>query len=300
LNITSGSITIGRDELMTDAMKILVTGANGQLGQELIRLPERPDIEMTGFGRNELNVTDPEQCRNMIRACKPDAVIHCAAYTKVDQAESEPDVAFRVNAEGARNAALAAEQIGAKFVYISTDYVFDGKADRPYLEHDPPNPLSVYGKTKLAGEEFVKSISSRHFIVRTSWMYGKHGANFVKTMLKLAEERDRLKVVHDQIGSPTYTLDLAQFLLELVKTDYYGIYHASNSGICSWYEFAKAIFEERGLNVRVEPCTTEEFLRPAPRPAWSVLDHGAIRVHGFEPLRPWREALRNYLNEAHT
>jgi len=193
---------------------------------------------------------------------------------------------------------LAAEEIGAKFVYISTDYVFDGRADKPYREYDRTDPQTVYGRSKLAGEQLVQSLSSRYFIVRTSWVYGKHGANFVKTMLKLAEERDRLKVVHDQIGSPTYTLDLARFLLELVKTDYYGIYHASNSGICSWYEFAKAIFEERRLNVHVEPCTTEEFPRPAPRPAWSVLDHGAIRAHGFEPLRPWREALRHYLQNS--
>jgi dTDP-4-dehydrorhamnose reductase len=280
---------------MTAKLKILVTGAGGQLGQELVRLPAQPGLGIIGFGRDELDVTDPEQCRNVIRSCNPDAVIHCAAYTKVDQAESEPDEAYRVNAEGARNAALAAELVGAKFVYISTDYVFDGKAKVPYRESDRPNPQSVYGKSKLAGEQFTKSLSSRYFIVRTSWVYGMYGSNFVKTMLKLAGERDSLKVVDDQIGSPTYTLDLAQFLLELVTTDHYGVFHASNTGVCSWYEFAKAIFEERGLNVRVEPCTTEEFPRPAPRPAYSVLDHGAIRAHGFRPLRSWREALGNFL-----
>jgi len=284
---------------MTDTMKILVTGANGQLGRELVLLPAPRDTEIVGFTREELDITDLGQCRSVIQSHKPDAIIHCAAYTKVDQAESEPDEAYRVNTYGTRNAALAAEEVGAKFVYISTDYVFDGRADKPYREYDRTDPQTVYGRSKLAGEQLVQSLSSRYFIVRTSWVYGKHGANFVKTMLKLAEERDRLKVVHDQIGSPTYTLDLARFLLELVKSDYYGIYHASNSGVCSWYEFAKAIFEERRLNVHVEPCTTEEFPRPAPRPAWSVLDHGAIRAHGFEPLRPWREALRDYLNETH-
>jgi dTDP-4-dehydrorhamnose reductase len=276
-------------------MKILVTGANGQLGQELVRLPARPDIEIAGFGRGELDVTDPEQCRNVIGSYKPEVVIHCAAYTKVDQAESEPDEAYRVNADGTRNAALAAEQIGAKFVYISTDYVFDGKANAPYRENDRTDPQSVYGKSKLAGEQWVQSLSSRYFIVRTSWVYGKYGSNFVKTMLRLAEERDRLKVVSDQVGSPTYTLDLAQFLLELVQTDHHGIFHASNTGACSWYEFAKAIFEERGMTVQVEPCTTAEFPRPAPRPAYSVLDHGAIRAHGLKPLRPWRAALRSFL-----
>jgi dTDP-4-dehydrorhamnose reductase len=282
---------------MTDTMKILVTGANGQLGRELVLLPAPRDTEIVGFTREELDITDLGQCRSVIQSHKPDAIIHCAAYTKVDQAESEPDEAYRVNTYGTRNAALAAEEVGAKFVYISTDYVFDGRADKPYREYDRTDPQTVYGRSKLAGEQLVQSLSSRYFIVRTSWVYGKHGANFVKTMLKLAEERDRLKVVHDQIGSPTYTLDLARFLLELVKSDYYGIYHASNSGVCSWYEFAKAIFEERRLNVHVEPCTTEEFPRPAPRPAWSVLDHGAIRAHGFEPLRPWREALRSFLQQ---
>jgi len=280
-----------------NVLKILVTGANGQLGQELVHLPARPDIEIAGFGRGELDVTEPEQCRNVIGSYKPEVVIHCAAYTKVDQAESEPDEAYRVNADGTRNAALAAEQIGAKFVYISTDYVFDGKANAPYRENDRPDPQSVYGKSKLAGEQLVQSLSSRYFIVRTSWVYGKYGSNFVKTMLRLAEERDRLKVVNDQVGSPTYTLDLAQFLLELVKTDHYGIFHVSNTGACSWYEFAKAIFEERGLHVQVEPCATAEFPRPAPRPAYSVLDHGAIRAHGLKPLRPWREALRSFLQQ---
>lgn len=281
---------------MAGAMKILVTGANGQLGRELMELQAPRDMEIIGFGREKLDITDLAQCRNVIQTYKPDAVIHCAAYTKVDQAESEPDEAYRVNAYGTRNAALAAVEIGAKFVYVSTDYVFDGQSDRPYREYDRTDPQTVYGRSKLAGEQLVQSLSSWYFIVRTSWVFGKYGSNFVNTMLKLAEERDKLKVVHDQVGSPTYTLDLAQFLLELVRTDYYGIYHASNSGICSWYEFAKAIFEERGLNVQVEPCTTAEFPRPAPRPAFSVLDHGAIRAHGFQPLRPWRDALREYLN----
>jgi dTDP-4-dehydrorhamnose reductase len=291
----SGSTATGSDEEGECGMKILVTGANGQLGQELVRFPAPPDLEIVGFGRAELDVTDFGQCRAVLHAIRPDAVIHCAAYTKVDQAESEPDEAYRVNAEGSRNAVLAAEQIGAKFVYISTDYVFDGKTDRPYRVDDPPNPLSAYGRSKLAGERFVRTLSSRHFIVRTSWVFGPYGSNFVKTMLKLAEERDVIRVVDDQVGSPTCTRDLARFLLELVKTDHFGVWHATNSGFCSWYGFARAIFEEKGLNVKVEPCATAEFPRPAPRPAYSVLDHGAIRELGFEPFRPWREALRDYL-----
>lgn len=278
-----------------DTMKVLVTGANGQLGQEFIRLPKLPGIEIVGYGRDGLDVTDLAMCRQVIGSVHPDVIIHCAADTAVDRAESEPDAAYRVNAYGARNVAVAAEEIGAKVCCVSTDYVFDGRGSKPYNEYDATNPQSVYGKSKLAGELLTQSLSSRYFIVRASWLYGQYGHNFVKTMLKLAQERDHLKVVQDQIGSPTYALDLANFLLELVQTDYYGIYHASNTGICSWYEFAQAIFEESGLDVNVEPCATTDFPRPAPRPAYSVMDHAAIRIHGLQPFRPWREALRHYL-----
>jgi len=276
-------------------MRLLVTGANGQLGQEIVCLSGLVETDIIGFGRDRLDVANLDQCRNVIHDIKPDAVIHCAAYTKVDMAESEPDEAYRINAYGTRNVAVATEEIGAKLVYISTDYVFDGQANQPYREYDCPNPRSVYGKSKLAGEQLAQTLCRRYFIVRTSWVYGKYGLNFVKTMLKLAGEKDKLRVVHDQVGAPTYTFDLAHFILDLVRSDYYGIYHATNSGVCSWYEFAKAIFEESGIEVTVEPCTTEEFPRPAPRPAYSVLDHGGIRIHGFAPFRPWREALRDYL-----
>ncbi|MBW7460187.1 dTDP-4-dehydrorhamnose reductase, partial [Paenibacillus sepulcri] len=228
---------------------------------------------------------------------QPDAVIHCAAYTAVDKAESEPDEAFRVNAAGTRNLAIASREIGAKLCYISTDYVFDGTSVIPYNEIDNTNPRTVYGKSKLAGEQAVTSLHDRYFIVRTSWVYGKYGNNFVKTMLKLGSEKDLLKVVHDQIGSPTYTLDLAHFLLELVRTECYGIYHASNTGICSWFDFAAAIFEESGSAIKLEPCTTEDFPRPAPRPAYSVMDHSSIRVNGLTDLRPWREALIHFLKD---
>jgi dTDP-4-dehydrorhamnose reductase len=279
-------------------MKILITGAKGQLGQELVRLSlVFPNGEIVGFDRKKLDVTNLEECYTVIHSYKPNAIIHCAAYTKVDQAESEANLAFRINAEGTRNVALAAEQIGAKIIYISTDYVFDGKASSPYREDDLPNPLSVYGKSKLVGEQFVRSLCSYYFIVRTSWIFGRYGHNFVKTMLKLEKERDVIKVVDDQVGSPTYALDLARFLLKLVRTEHYGIWHASNTGSCSWYEFARAVFEEKRLNVRVEPCTSADFQRLAPRPAYSVLAHEAIRYYGLEPFRPWREALRDFLRD---
>lgn len=278
------------------AFTLLVTGANGQLGQELVRMGTEK-IRIVGYGRDRLDITNLDQCREVIADIRPDAIIHAAAYTAVDKAESEPDEAYRINALGTRNLAIAAREQAAKLCYISTDYVFDGTGTAPYNEYDNTNPQSVYGKSKRAGEILLQSLADRYFIVRTSWVYGKYGNNFVKTMLKLASERDSVTVVADQIGSPTYTYDLAQFLIELVQTEKYGVYHASNTGSCSWYEFAKAIFEESGISIRTEPCTTEQFPRPAPRPAYSVMDHSAIRQNGFKDLRPWREALRAFLKE---
>ncbi|CAM4470925.1 dTDP-4-dehydrorhamnose reductase [Paenibacillus tarimensis] len=279
-------------------MKLLVTGANGQLGQELVKLPAAEGIEIVGYDREALDITDLDACRRVLAEQRPDVVIHCAAYTAVDQAEADPDGAFRVNGAGTRNMAVAAEEIKAKLVYISTDYVFDGTGTSPYNEYDNTNPMTVYGKSKLAGERLAQTLCSRYFIVRTSWVYGKYGNNFVKTMLKLGPEKQQLKVVHDQVGSPTYTRDLAELLVELAATDYYGIYHASNSGVCSWYEFAKAIFEESKLDVAVEPCTTSEFPRPAPRPAYSVMDASSLRANGLQPLRDWRDALKDYLKDS--
>ncbi|WP_341281429.1 dTDP-4-dehydrorhamnose reductase [Paenibacillus sp. FSL H8-0537] len=278
--------------------RFLITGAGGQLGAELANLPVPKNFESIALNRSELDVVNLEQCRAVMAQYRPDAIIHCGAYTAVDQAESDPDEAFRVNGAGTRNLAVAAKETGAKLCYISTDYVFDGKGSIPYNEYDNTNPQTVYGKSKLAGEYAVQSLHDRFFIVRTSWVYGKYGNNFVKTMLKMGAERDCLKVVADQLGSPTYTYDLAHFLLELIQTDYYGIYHASNTGICSWHEFAQAIFEEAGnTKVQVDPCTTNEFPRPAPRPAYSVMDQGAIRSNGLQQLRPWRDALRHFVND---
>ncbi len=277
-------------------LKIVITGANGQLGRELTEW-QSTTADIIGFGRHELDITSLPACRNLFTLHRPDVVIHCAAYTAVDKAETERDEAFRVNAAGTRNVAVAAREAGAKLCYISTDYVFDGTGTAPYNEYDQTNPQTVYGMSKLAGEQAVQTLHDRFYIVRTSWVFGKYGNNFVKTMLKIAGEREQLKVVADQIGSPTYTYDLAAFLLELVHTDFYGIYHASNSGICSWFDFAKAIFEESGADITAEPCTTADFPRPAPRPAYSVMDHSAIRSNGLKLLRPWREALNHFLKQ---
>jgi dTDP-4-dehydrorhamnose reductase len=275
-------------------MKVIVTGANGQLGKDLVAIFSLQH-EVIGLGSKELDVRNLAQCLDTFRKLRPDVVIHAAAYTAVDQAETDEDAAYAINAFGSRNIALAAEGINAKLCYISTDYVFDGMASSPYKEYDNTNPLTVYGKTKRAGEQLVQSFSSRYYIVRTSWLYGKHGNNFVKTMIKLGKDKPLVRVVDDQFGSPTYTVDLCHFLEELISSELYGIYHASNTGSCSWYEFAKVIFAEMGYNTQVKPCTTEELPRPAPRPRYSLMDHVSIRANRFTELQPWREALHAFL-----
>ncbi|RED84020.1 dTDP-4-dehydrorhamnose reductase [Cohnella phaseoli] len=278
-------------------LNLLVTGAGGQLGQEFVHM-DHDGIEIIGKNRSELDITDYESCQALCAIIKPDFIVHAAAYTAVDQAESKPEAAWAVNVEGTRNMAKAAEAVGAKFCYISTDYVFDGSGKEPYPESHPTAPQSVYGASKLEGERNALELSSKCFVVRTSWVYGKYGRNFVQTMLQLAKSKKELMVVDDQIGSPTYTYDLANFIIELVQSEKYGIYHASNSGNCSWFEFAKAIFEDAGISSAViHPCSTEQFPRPAPRPAYSVLGQQALIKAGFTPLRPWREALRDYLSE---
>lgn len=284
-------------------MKALVTGAAGQLGTDVVTVLRNNGHDVLACNRNEMDITDLAQCQQVIGQYQPDVAIHCAAYTAVDAAENDIDGAYKVNAVGTRNITVAAESVGSKLIYISTDYVFDGTSVEPYQEYDNTNPQSIYGKSKRAGEALVQSLSSRYFIVRTSWVYGVHGNNFVKTMLRLGKENPSLKVVNDQKGSPTYTVDLASFLLELMITNKYGVYHASNSGACTWYEFTQAIFEEaRQLEINIiaqpEPCSTAEFPRPAHRPANSVMEHLSIRTNGFKDLRPWREGLKDFLLES--
>ncbi|NEW01038.1 dTDP-4-dehydrorhamnose reductase [Bacillus megaterium] len=277
------------------SQRVLITGANGQLGKELVELFNEKGFEVYGFGRDKMDITNQAQVQEMISTLKPNIVLHSAAHTQVDLAESEPDQAFLINAYGTRNVAVAAEAVGAKLLYVSTDYVFDGTNNEPYNEFSPTSPLGVYGKSKLAGEQFVRDLHSKFFIVRTSWVYGKHGANFVKTMLKLGKERKELSVVADQRGCPTYTLDLANFILELVNSEKYGVYHVSNSGSCSWYEFAKEIFKVSEMKVQVNPCTTADFPRPAARPANSVFEHMSIKLNNFSSIRHWKEALSTFL-----
>lgn len=275
-------------------MRILVTGANGQLGRELTKQLQGTDFLAVDLG--EMDITDQVGTLKVVMSYQPDAVIHGAAYTNVDQAETDRQAAYRVNGIGTQNVAAACLACGAKMAYVSTDYVFDGTLGRAYTEFDQPNPQSVYGKTKLAGEVLAKHILNRLFIVRTSWLYGD-GNNFVRTMLRLGAEKSELKVVNDQHGCPTSTVDLANAILQLIETEHYGIFHAANTGVTTWFDFAKKIFElSSNDRVRVLPQTTAELKRPAPRPAYSPLENLMLGLTIGNVMRPWEEALREYLN----
>lgn len=278
-------------------MKVVVTGADGQLGQDVIKELAKKNHQIFSANRNALDISNELAVKKYIEDKKPDVILHCAAYTNVDKAEEDRETAYNVNALGTKYLAQAAQAVGSKMVYVSTDYVFDGTANEPYEVNHPTKPLGVYGETKLAGEEFVSKHLAEHFIVRTAWVYGTNGNNFVKTMLRLGKELGEIGVVHDQVGSPTYTVDLAEFMVNLMETDKYGIYHATNGGQCSWYEFALEIFKQANLDVKVNPLTTEQFPRPAARPNYSVLSKQRIVDEGFEPLRKWQEGLTAYFNE---
>jgi dTDP-4-dehydrorhamnose reductase len=270
---------------------ILVVGANGMLGRDVMALI---GDAARGVDIDEIDITSLESTERILRTLKPEVVINCAAYTDVDGCETNTDTAMQVNGEGVAHLAMASREIGARLVQISTDYVFDGGKGSPYVEDDAPCPLGVYGESKQAGE-LNAAFNPDHLIIRTQWLYGLHGKNFVETMLRLAGEKDQLAVVDDQIGSPTWTVDLAHAILALVKSGRRGIYHAANTGFCSWNEFAKAIFEEAGLSVRVNGMSTDELNRPARRPLYSTLDCSKLeRDAGFRP-QPWRSALKMYL-----
>ena len=275
-------------------MRILVFGAGGQLGRELISL-RGTEHTIIGLDRAGCDITVADAAARALHAHQPDAVINCAAWTKVDAAESHRDDAFRVNAEGPRLLAEACNQDGVLLCHISTDYVFDGTATTPIPETAPTSALGVYGASKLAGEEAIRQVTPRHLIVRTSWLYGQDGPNFVLTMLRIGAERDELRVVSDQFGAPTWTGHLAPALLRLLEHDSPGTYHLTNSGETTWYDFAEAIMLRAGLACRVLPTTTAEYGAPAPRPAYSVLDNAAWRAVGEAPLPVWETGLHAYL-----
>jgi len=280
-------------------MKILITGALGQLGLSLkSKLNNADSTDVYALSRSELDITDEQKVYDVIQNFKPEAVIHTAAYTAVDLAEKNKDEAYRINVVGTRNVALAAKTVNAKICYISTDYVFSGKRNHPYTEFEHTNPVNIYGLSKHAGETIVQTLTDQYFIVRTSWLYSSTGKNFFNTMIRLAQSGKSLNVVNDQFGTPTYTEDLSVFLIELVKSNKYGIYHATNKGYCSWYDFARAIFEELDWKVNLSPCSTEEYHTSAPRPSYSVLDQTFLKVNGFQELRPWREGLKACLKSS--
>ena len=284
-------------------MKVSVTGANGQLGTDLCQALR--DFQVIPLTHKDIEITDMSSVKEVLGKYEPNIVINTAAYVRVDDCETEPDKAFKVNALGARNVAVVAQELGAKLVYISTDYVFGGEAEpriTPYTEFDTPIPLNIYGKSKLAGENFVRHLCQKHFIVRTSGLFGVAGAsgkggNFIETMLRLAKERDELSVVNDQVFSPTYTKDLATKIARLIGMEFYGIFHITNRGACSWYEFATEILKLAGLKTPIIPITSDKYPQKAKRPCLSALDNYQLRLLGMDDMRSWRGALKNYMIE---
>jgi dTDP-4-dehydrorhamnose reductase len=282
-------------------MKVAVTGADGQLGTDLCR--NLQPFEVIPLTHADIEITDMDSVKGVLGRYQPDIIINTAAYVRVDDCESNQDKAFLVNALGARNVAVVAQELGAKLVHISTDYVFGGESESrttPYTEFDAPVPPNTYGRSKLAGENLVRHLCQRHFMVRTSGLFGiagssGKGGNFVETMLRLAKERDELRVVRDQVFSPTYSADLARKIAQLIVTEYYGTFHITNKGVCSWYEFTVEILRLAGSKTRVTPITSDQYPQKARRPHYSVLDNYHLRLLGTDDMRSWPEALRDYM-----
>ena len=288
-------------------MKILITGAKGQLGREICECFKRgytelgsvdvlkKDNEIYPIDIDELDISKLSDVVSLFEREKFDAVINCAAFTNVNLCETERELAFKANAIGPRNLAIASEKIGAKLIHVSTDYVFRGDGSRPYVEWEPCEPQSAYGSSKYLGEEYIKDFSTKYFIVRTAWLYGYYGNNFVKTMMKIAREKGACRVVCDQRGNPTNAADLAHPLIKLLETEEYGIYHGTGEGECSWYEFTQEIVALAGIDATVSPCTTEEYPTPAKRPAYSSLDNMMFKATVGNEFRPWKEALKIFI-----
>jgi len=278
-------------------MRILVTGVKGQLGHDVMNELAKRGHEGIGVDIEEIDITDPIAVEQGIREANVEAVIHCAAYTAVDAAEDNIEVCRRVNAQGTENIAKVCRSLDLKMMYISTDYVFDGEGERPWEPDDPRHPLNVYGQTKCEGEMAVEKYLEKYFIIRIAWVFGINGKNFIKTMLKLGETHDSLTVVNDQIGSPTYTFDLARLMVDMIETDRYGRYHATNEGLCTWYEFACEIFRQAGMNVKAAPVTSDQYPSRAKRPHNSRMNKDKLDKEGFKRLPPWQDALARYLKE---
>lgn len=276
-------------------MRVLVTGVKGQLGSDIAAELKLRAEECIGADIADFDITDRGATVGTIKKYMPDCVIHCAAFTDVNGAEEKRGLCERINVLGTENVALACNEADAKLIYISTDYVFNGEGMRPYKPNDERNPINFYGMTKSLGEDKVRSICPKHFIVRTSWVFGKNGTNFVKTMLRLGEQMEGLTVVDDQIGSPTYTPDLARLLCDMAATERYGTYHATNEGFCSWYDFAKKIMELSGIGCNIKPIASKDYPSPAKRPQNSRLSKEKLVQNGFYKLPPWEDALKRFI-----
>ncbi|MFF3023913.1 dTDP-4-dehydrorhamnose reductase [Gottfriedia sp. NPDC057948] len=276
-------------------MKVLVTGYGGQLGYDVVQECERHGLHVKGCGRQELDITKKESVFSLVDSYKPDVIIHCAAYTAVDKAEDDKENCWNVNVEGTRSLVEAAKKHHSKFIYISTDYVFNGEGESPFSEDDQPDPIGYYGLTKYEGEKVVQSFIENYFIIRISWVFSVNGNNFIKTMLRLSETRDELNIVGDQIGSPTYTVDLASLIVDLIKSDKYGIYHATNEGFTSWAEFAEEIFKQTDSKTLVKSIASEDYPTRAARPKNSRLAKQKLVENGFQSLPSWKDALARYL-----
>lgn len=277
-------------------MRLLVTGFKGQLGYDVVQEATARGIEAVGVDIDEMDITNAQQVKEVITEGNYDAVVHCAAWTAVDKAEDMPEVVHKVNAEGTKNIVDVCKELDIPVMYFSTDYVFNGKGETPWKEYDQREPLNVYGQSKYEGELAVEQYP-KHFIIRISWVFGKNGNNFIKTMLKLGKERGAVSVVDDQVGSPTYTYDLAKLVVDMIQTEEYGTYHATNQGLCSWYEFAKEIFKQAGMDVDVTPVDSTAFPVKATRPKNSRMSQTELDKHGFTRLPSWQDALARYLKE---
>ncbi len=276
-------------------MKVFVTGVKGQLGFDVVNELNKRGHEAVGVDIDEMDITDKESVNRVIKAAAPDAVIHCAAYTAVDAAEDNEELCRNVNAKGTEYIAGVCRELDIKMMYISTDYVFNGQGTRPWEPDDERAPLNVYGQTKYEGELAIEENLTKYFTVRIAWVFGENGKNFIKTMLNLGKTHDKLTVVADQTGSPTYTYDLARLLVDMIETEKYGRYHATNEGECTWYEFASEIFRQAGMDVKVEPVGSDQYPAKAKRPANSRMNKEKLEENGFLPLPSWQDALKRYL-----
>lgn len=274
---------------------ILVTGSTGQLGSDVVKELLKRGYSTLSPNRSELNLCSEDNIRNYILNSNCEAIVHCAAYTQVDKAEDEKDLCIKINTTATKHIVKCAKILDIPMIYISTDYVFDGTKDGKYTENDETNPINIYGESKLAGEKYVQEILDKYYIVRTSWVFNINGKNFIETMLRLSKANNQLSIVNDQIGSPTYTKDLSRLLVDMLETSKYGLYHATNEGYCSWYEFANTIFKLANINIDIKAINSNEYASRAKRPMNSKLSKDKLIEYGFKPLPHWEDALKDYL-----